>query len=113
MNRITRLAALAVTLAATGSAFAESPAAGYEGGAAGTSAAAVTDSRATPTSLQAPRGVALVTEADLNRADPVGQAQTRQAVREATSQALARGEIRAAGGELGPFSGAPVVAKAR
>lgn len=113
MNRIARLAAFAFSVAAAGSAFAESPAAGYAPGAAGTSAAAVVGSSSVAPSLAAPRGLAVVTEADLNRATPVAQTQSRQAVRAATRAALAQGEIRVVDAELSPFSGAPVVAVVR
>lgn len=85
MNRITRIAAIALSFAAAGSAFAESPLAGVND----TVPVSVL-SRADV--LAQARGIT-VTEADLNQADAPASPRSRAEVRAEVAQALASREL--------------------
>jgi len=85
MNRIARIAAIALSFAAAGTAFAESPdAAGPQ----------VTLARAAAVSLPATvAATGVVTEADLQRAEVVASTRSRADVRAATLAAIASGDL--------------------
>lgn len=104
MNRIARIAAVALSFAAAGSAFAESPdAAGPQ----------VTLARAA--AISAPTAVAatgVVTEADLQRSDVVASTRSRADVRAATLAAIATGELPLVSVDTNAFAVEPMTARA-
>ena len=98
MNRITRIAALALSFAAAGSAFAESPGLDDQRLAAST----LTRAEVTAEVLQArAAGTLVATEADLNKGDTVLVSRSRDAVRADTLAAIASGEVQALAAEIG------------
>lgn len=104
MNRIARIAVIALSFAAAGSAFAESPdAAGPQ----------VTLARAA--AIGAPTAVAatgVVTEADLQRSEVVAGTRSRADVRAATLAAIAKGELPYVSVDTNAFAVAPMTARA-
>lgn len=103
MNRIARIAAIALSFAAAGSAFAESP------NAAGPQ---VTLARAA--AISAPTAVAatgVVTEADLQRSDVVASTRSRAEVRAATLAAIASGELPRVSVDTNAFAVEPMTAR--
>lgn len=104
MNRIARIAAVALSFAAAGAAYAESPdAAGPQ----------VTPARAA--AIQAPTAVAdarIVTEADLNRGETVSATRTRADVRAETLAAMRAGELPAVVRDTNAFAVEPMTARA-
>jgi len=102
MNRITRIAALALSFAAAGSAFAESPGLESQQQAAST----LTRAEVTAQVLQArAAGTLAATEADLNKGEVVLTARSRDAVRADTLAAIASGEVQALAAEIGQSYG--------
>ena len=94
MNRITRIAAVALSFAAAGSAFAESPL------AVTVQPSVSTLSRA---EVAAQARAVTVGEAELNRAAPVLVARSRADVRAETMAAIASGEVQAYSTETNAF----------
>lgn len=104
MNRIARIAAVALSFAAAGTAFAESP------DAAG---AQVTLARAA--AIQAPTAVAdarIVTEADLNRGETIASTRTRADVRAETLAAIRTGDLPTVAHDTNAFAVQPMTARA-
>jgi hypothetical protein len=98
MNRITRIAALALSFAAVGSAFAESPGLDTQH----LSGSTLTRAEVTAEVLQArAAGTLVATEADLNKGDTVLISRSRDAVRADTLAAIASGEVQALAAEIG------------
>lgn len=108
MNRFTRIAAVALSFAAAGSAFAESPLV-FEQPARST----ITTRAAVQAEVLQARaaGHALVTEADLNRSDVVAVARSREAVRAEAVAALSSADAQALGAEPAGFAGPYAPAK--
>ena len=102
MNRITRIAALALSFAAAGSAFAESPGLDTQH----LSGSTLTRAEVTAEVLQArAAGTLVATEADLNKGEVVLTARSREAVRADTLAAIASGEVQALAAEIGQSYG--------
>ncbi|MBK8527157.1 MAG: hypothetical protein IPL57_08665 [Rubrivivax sp.] len=102
MNHITTLAAAILSLAAAGSAFAESPGALPQAPSVSLLSRAAVQADV----LQAvAAGQGSVGEAELNRAEPVLVARSRDAVRIETLAAIASGEAQALGAETNAFDG--------
>lgn len=103
MNRITRLAALALSLSAAGSAMAESPTVL----APQLSSSTLTRAEVQAGVLQArAMGQLLVGEAELNRGEAAVSLRSRTDVRNETLAAIASGEVQALSTETNAF-GAP------
>jgi hypothetical protein len=97
MNRIARIAAAALSLAAAGTAFADSPNAMDPLPSVSTLSRAEVKAQV----LQArANGTLRTSEADLNKSDVVASSRTRADVRAETLAAIAQGDI-LGGGELG------------
>jgi hypothetical protein len=102
MNRTSQIAALVLSIAAAGSAFAEGP---IESFSAPATVSTLTRADVTTQVLQAQAaGTLVASEADLNRHVPVLIAQSREAVHSQTLAAVASGEAYALGAETNAFS---------
>ena len=102
MNPIAQIAAVVLSVAAAGSAFAEGP---IESFAAPATVSTLTRADVSAQVLQAQAaGTLAASEADLNRHVPVLVAQSRDAVRSQTLAAIASGEAQALGAETNAFS---------
>jgi len=103
MNRIARIAAVALSFAAAGTAFAESP-----------DAAGAQVTLARPAAIQAPTASAdarIVTEADLNRGETVATTRTRADVRAETLAAIRAGDLPAVFHDTNAFAVQPMIAR--
>ena len=98
MNRITRIAAIALSFAAAGSAFAESPNAIVP---------QVSTSVASRVDVQSQAAAVTVTEADLNKTVAVASTVTREQVRAQTLDAIANGELPAVSVDTNAFAVKP------
>lgn len=109
MSRITRITAIALSFAAAGSAFAESPDVLTPPPAISTLSRAAVHAEV----LQArAAGTLRATEADFNRNDSLAATRSRAEVHAETLAAIASGEVRAMSHEANTF-GAPFVATQR
>jgi hypothetical protein len=103
MNRIARIAAVALSFAAAGTAFAESPdAAGPQVTLARAAAISV------PTTVAA---TGVVTEADLQRSEVVASNRSRADVRTATLAAISNGELPYVSVDTNAFAVEPMKAR--
>jgi len=103
MNRIARIAALALSITAAGTAFAESP-----------DAAGPQVTLAAPAAIQAPTAIAnarIVTEADLNRTEVVASSRTRADVRAETLAAIRSGDLPAVAHDTNAFAVSPIATR--
>lgn len=103
MNRITRIAAVALSFAAAGSAFAESPLVFEQPARSTITTRAAVQADVTRHTV--------VTEADLNRSDVVAVARSREAVRAEAVAAMSSADAQALGAEPAGFAGPYAPAK--